>query len=50
LGSSVVETKQYVQSDIVLQVNVNPRINVALQVGAISEQVLVKADCGSRKF
>jgi hypothetical protein len=34
----------YVQSGIVLQVNTNPEINIALKVGAVSEQVVVEAD------
>src|SRR5271168_4643198 len=34
----------YVQSGIVLQVNVNPEINVALQVGAVTQTVEVAAN------
>lgn len=36
----------FVQSGIVLEVDVNPRINVALQVGAIQTEVTVKANAG----
>ena len=35
---------KYVQSGIVLQVDSNPTIDVALKVGAVSEQVTVEAD------
>jgi hypothetical protein len=35
---------KYAQSGIVLQVDSNPTIDVALQVGSVSEQVLVQAD------
>ena len=35
---------KYVQTGIVLQVATNPTINVSLQVGAVSEQVVVQAD------
>jgi Carboxypeptidase regulatory-like domain len=34
----------YVQSGIVLQVNVNPQINLPLQTGSVTEKVLVVAD------
>jgi len=34
----------YVQSGIVLQLNVNPTVNVALQLGSITQSVEVKAD------
>jgi hypothetical protein len=34
---------KYVQSGIVLQVDTNPNIDVPLQVGAVSEQVIVEA-------
>ncbi len=34
----------YVQSGIVLQVNVNPTINVTMKVGAVTEQVQVTSD------
>ncbi|HKQ75918.1 MAG TPA: carboxypeptidase-like regulatory domain-containing protein, partial [Blastocatellia bacterium] len=34
----------YVQSGIVLQVNINPTINVTLKVGAVTEQVQVTSD------
>jgi hypothetical protein len=33
----------YVQNGIVLQVNTNPTVNATLQVGSVSEQVLVEA-------
>src|SRR5579864_1435191 len=36
----------YSQSGIVLQVNSNPQINVALKIGAVSEQVEVQANAG----
>ena len=36
--------KTYVQSGIVLQVNANPTINVALQIGQVSDQVEVQAN------
>ncbi len=35
---------RYVQSGIVLQVNVNPTVDVALKVGAVNEQVNVEAN------
>ncbi|HEV3331030.1 MAG TPA: TonB-dependent receptor [Bryobacteraceae bacterium] len=35
---------KYVQSGIVLQVDTNPSVDVALKVGSVSEQVLVQAD------
>src|SRR3990172_8900400 len=35
---------RYVQSGIVLQVNSNPTLNVALQVGAVTQSVVVEAD------
>src|SRR5712692_6362321 len=34
---------RYVQSGIVLQVDTNPTVDVALQVGSVSEQVTVEA-------
>src|SRR5712671_5165476 len=33
----------YVQSGIVLQVNTNPTVDVALKIGSVSEQVVVEA-------
>ncbi len=36
--------KTSVQTGIVLQVNVNPTINVALEIGAVTQQVEVQAD------
>src|ERR1051326_5023154 len=36
--------RTYVQTGIVLQVGASPRINVVLQVGAVTEQVEVQAD------
>jgi hypothetical protein len=36
----------YSQSGIVLQVNSNPQINIALKIGAVSEQVEVQANAG----
>src|SRR5881396_1083966 len=38
--------RTFVQSGIVLQVNGNPTMNIALQVGQVSEQVEVQANAG----
>src|ERR1051325_10376315 len=38
--------RTFVQTGIVLQVNSNPTINIALQVGQVSEQVEVQANAG----
>ena len=35
---------RYVQSGIVLQVNSNPTVNISLQVGAVTQSVVVEAD------
>ena len=44
LEASLAGFRSFVQSGIVLQVNSNPAINVALQVGQVSETIEVQAN------